>query len=116
MYVDYKALGQRMKQYRKRKGMTQERLAERLDISVSYVSRVERGAVKVSLETLAKIAAVLEVSPADLLGGMAKNDFNYLNRELAEIVQNMDAEKIRLLTNIAKSIEEFKIPGGSEPS
>jgi transcriptional regulator with XRE-family HTH domain len=46
--------------------MTQEVLAERADISVSFLSMIERGERAPHIETLAHIAGALEVNLADL--------------------------------------------------
>ena len=43
MNVDYGAIGQRIKQVRRSRDMTQERLAEALSVSVGYISQIERG-------------------------------------------------------------------------
>ena len=42
MNVDYGAIGQRIKQVRRSRDMTQERLAEALSVSVGYISQIER--------------------------------------------------------------------------
>lgn len=47
--IDYKAIGRRIAFYRKKEHYTQATLAEKLDISESYVSQVECGKVKISL-------------------------------------------------------------------
>lgn len=60
MSIDYKIVGSRIKTKRKERGLTQERLAELLDVSVGYVSQLERGVTKVSLDTLAAIGVLLE--------------------------------------------------------
>ena len=56
MNVDYKLVGKRIQAARKQSGMTQETLAEKLDVSIGYVSQVERGVTKISLDLLAAIA------------------------------------------------------------
>ena len=50
MRIDYKLIGNRIKTERKKSGITQEVLAEMLDVTVGYVSQVERGITKISLE------------------------------------------------------------------
>jgi len=107
MVVDYKLIGQRIKERRVEKGLTQENIAEILDISFSYVSRIERAAVKINLETLVKIAAILEVEPIYLIEGTVKISENYLKSELAEIISCFDSEKMELLLEIARSINRF---------
>jgi transcriptional regulator with XRE-family HTH domain len=46
--------------------MTQEQFAERLDISVDFLSLIERGSNASSFETLERIAKRLRISVADL--------------------------------------------------
>ena len=58
--------GQRILGIRLKKGMTQERFAELLDISVDFLSLIERGRNAPSFETLEKMAKRLRVEPRDL--------------------------------------------------
>lgn len=64
--MDQKAIGRRIKLAREQRGLTQEELAEALDMSPMHISVLERGAKPPKLETLVNIANVLHVS-ADLL-------------------------------------------------
>ena len=52
MSVDYAAIGQRIKGRRREQKRTQEWLAEQLQVSVGYISQIERGVTKVNLDTL----------------------------------------------------------------
>lgn len=106
MLIDYVAIGRKIKNKRKSKALTQEKIAEQLDISISFISRIERGAVKISLETLVKIASCLEESPTYFLDSSVKKNGIYLQGELAEIVAEFCPKKMKLLVAIAKSIEE----------
>ena len=47
MSIDYKLIGSRIKSERIRQKITQEKLAESLDVSVGYVSQLERGITKI---------------------------------------------------------------------
>lgn len=60
------SVGRRVRQLRNRAALTQEQLAERAQISVSFLSMIERGERAPHLETLEKLAIALEV-PVDLL-------------------------------------------------
>ena len=62
--------GKRLKNLRKISGLTQEKLADKIDMSIDSVSNIERGIHGPQLETLEKIAAVLDIRLMDLL------DFN----------------------------------------
>ena len=74
MSIDYKLLGKRIKNARLATKKTQEQSAEYLDVSVSYVSQLERGVTKISLETLAQYAAFIEADIAELITGAAVTD------------------------------------------
>lgn len=43
MALDYHIIGERLKKARVEKNMTQEKLAEQLDVSIAFLSRIERG-------------------------------------------------------------------------
>lgn len=55
------SVGRRVRQLRNRASLTQEQLAERAQISVSFLSMIERGERSPHLETLEKLAFALEV-------------------------------------------------------
>ncbi len=54
--IDYKAVGKRIKTVRRNKGLSQKALAAVVDINATNLSHIERGATKLSLPTLVKIA------------------------------------------------------------
>lgn len=56
-----RSVGRRVRELRTRAGMTQERLAERAEISVSFLSMIERGERSPHLETLDRLAYGLNV-------------------------------------------------------
>ena len=58
-----------VKRLRAKKKLSQKALADKVGISVSYVSMLERGQRSPPLETIEKMAKALSVSPAQLLGG-----------------------------------------------
>ena len=60
--VNYRALGERIQKRRQQIGLSQSDAPEKLDLSTSFYSRVERGEKIASLETLIKIAIHFELS------------------------------------------------------
>lgn len=58
--------GRRLRQLRRQEGMTQEQLAEEAQISVDFVSLLERGVSGASFETLEKLSAALGRSVEEL--------------------------------------------------
>lgn len=71
-------IGERIKQTRKRVGITQKELGERLMISQVRIAQYETGKRQPKIETLEKIAAALNVNVWDLYDGYTpRNDNNY---------------------------------------
>jgi transcriptional regulator with XRE-family HTH domain len=65
--MDYVAFGRQIRRYRQKMNLTQEHLAEKADISASFLGHIERGSRKASLETLINIANSLNVGTDKLL-------------------------------------------------
>ncbi len=61
-----KKLGERVRTLRRTRGLTQESLAEALDLSVAYVSLIERGGRNPPYTTVVAIARALGVSVAEI--------------------------------------------------
>ena len=62
----YKKLGKRIRTIRLQNKLSQEKLAELADLNVSFVSQIEHGATKFSLNTINKISDALDISLAEL--------------------------------------------------
>ena len=58
-----KALGKKIKQIRKSKNLTQEKLAELIGLEVPSLSNIETGKFAPSVDTLQKLCAVMDVEP-----------------------------------------------------
>lgn len=62
-----KAFGKRLASLRKANGLTQEQLAYSSGIDRSYVGKIERGQVNLTLQKLYLLAKCLQCSPCELL-------------------------------------------------
>lgn len=60
--------GANVRQYRKAEGLTQDDLAEKADLSLDMIGRLERGVTAPSFETIERLAAVLNIPEAVLFG------------------------------------------------
>lgn len=69
--LDYGKMGMRIRQVRKAKGWSQEELAKKCGISMSFLGHIERGTRIMSLETFVSICSVLEAGADELLWGIA---------------------------------------------
>jgi ribosome-binding protein aMBF1 (putative translation factor) len=59
--------GQHVRQLREASGLTQEQLANDMNVEISQISRIELGKVNTSLCTIVKLAEMLKISPSKLL-------------------------------------------------
>ena len=106
MALDYSIIGERLKKARLAKNMTQENLAEQLDVSVAFLSRVERGHSHLNLNRLTQVCELLDVSEGYILSGSSENSESYLEEDFKKLLANCSPEKQRLIYNIAKTIAE----------
>ncbi len=104
MALDYTIIGQRIKKARLAKNLTQEDLAEKVDISVAFLSRVERGNSHINLRRLNQLCNLLDVTEGYVLNGASSNSNNYLNKEFSELIKKCSPEKQKLIYNVAKAI------------
>ena len=104
--MDCKELGKRIKNARLNQKLTQEQFAELLDISVSYVSLIERGSRNATVETLLAIADALHVSVASLLQGDQHRDEEQTTL-WHQLTQNRTAEEKDMILQTVKTIVTF---------
>ena len=69
--LDYGKMGLRIRQVRKAKGWSQDELAKRCGISMSFLGHIERGTRIMSMETFANICTALDAGADELLWGVA---------------------------------------------
>lgn len=67
MYIDYIAIGTRIRHHRLQKCITQEELAFQIETSAAYISNIECGKKKPSLQKLIQISEVLDVTINDFV-------------------------------------------------
>ena len=106
MAIDYSVIGSRIKQARLAKNMTQEDLADKIDISVAFLSRVERGNSHINLKRLNQLCGLLDVSEGYLLNGASSSSENYLDKEFTQLIKSVSPEKQKLIYKVAKVIAE----------
>ena len=85
--MDYKKIGQFISTLRKNKKLTQEQLANKLNITKNAVSKWERGLGLMDLSLLKPLSEILEVSITELLSGEKFDEENII-QNTEEIVEN----------------------------
>ena len=107
--MDQKKIGSFLKELRKEKGITQEELAEQLNVSGRTVSRWETGNNMPDISILIELAELYDVSIPEIVNGERKNES--MNEEVKEVAQSLsdyaDLEK----ENILKQIRNLSIMG-----
>ena len=68
MKLDFKAIGQNVRRFRRTKGLTQAQLAEMIGVTDQHISHIECGHTSLSLYAFVNLAVALSVDLNDLLG------------------------------------------------
>ena len=103
----YKMIGIRVREERKNLGLTQEELAERVDLSSNFLGHIERGTKKASLETIKKLSDGLEIPIRNLFGKAEKykpQKKDSLIRKIYLVTKNKNPSDKKLILKIAKRL------------
>lgn len=96
MALDYRIIGSRIQTRRKSKGVTQEAMAEALDFSVGFISQVERGVTKLSLDSLYDITQYLGCQISDIVDDADYRNTAYFQTEFNAIYELLSPDDQRL--------------------
>ena len=102
--MDYYKIGQRIRRYRKAVCMSQEQLAERVNISVTHMSHIETGNTKLSLPVLVDISKALEVRTDELLFD-SPSPKEISMTELNSILETCTSEQLCVIVETVKAIK-----------
>ena len=97
-----KALGKKIKQIRKSKNLTQERLAELIVLEVPSLSNIETGKFAPSVDTLQKLSDVLDVDPWEFYYFSEVSEEKMVS-EINFAIKN-DARLLKIVYSFLKSI------------
>lgn len=92
-----KLLGKRIKELRKEAGLTQEKLAELIDIETTSLSGIESGRHFPSLPTIEKIANKLNVELKALFDFSHLKSIDKMKEEIVENIDKISDEKIKFI-------------------
>lgn len=102
-FMDYYAIGQRIRKNRKAHGLSQETLAEKVGISLTHMSHIETGNTKLSLPVLVAIATELDVRTDDLLYNEIETGRNSSIDSIIHILDTCTTQQIKIIENILKA-------------
>lgn len=87
--VELKAIGNRISERRKQLNLTQEQVAEKMNVSIQMVSNLERGNKAIKIENLLKISEILDMSTDYILTGKhTEKDVNAFLTRVSKLSDN----------------------------
>jgi len=102
--VNYRLLGEKIKRLRRNKGLTQEALAEKTNLTPSYIGQIERGERKLSVETLVQIGNILGASFDYLLQSDPRAKYDSALDELAAAFRGRTQNEIKMIIEVGRTI------------
>lgn len=103
--MDYYEIGQRIRKFRKAYNLSQEQLAEKVQISVTHMSHIETGNTKLSLPVFIDIANALSVQTDELLHDIPQNNKTNMKQEINEILDSCSMRDMYILLDVLLSVK-----------
>ncbi|WP_315110209.1 helix-turn-helix transcriptional regulator [Clostridium intestinale] len=100
--MDYTALGRRIREERLKLNLTQEQLAEQVDISTSYMGQIERGERNIALDTLVRMSNNLGVTVDYLLKDSVNTETNIFINQINQILSNRSSKDKQMALDVLK--------------
>ncbi len=104
--MDILELGKRIRTARRKKGMSQAELADKVGISVPYVSDVENGKKTIGVDIFMRIAEALQVSTDWLLRVDIPQNRHVNHSDAAELLEDCTSEEALMLLKIMASVKD----------
>ena len=103
--LNYHDIGKQIKIERIKQNMTQERLAEKVNISISHLSGIERGTTKLGLSAFFGIANALRISTDTLLCRSVDNSESrtILSNYISNIIEDCSKSELVVIEEVVKA-------------
>lgn len=111
--MNFNLLGCRIREKRMSQHMSQEKLAEIVDVSVTYIGAIENARKHPSLTTVVNIANALETTPDSLLSGSLYYDTPFCKNEFSELLQDCSLYERTVIMALAKFLKSVLRENGS---
>ena len=102
-----KVLGEVFKEYRVKNKLTQEKIEEKLGISVKYISRIENGTGGVKVETLVNYMNILGITPNVIFEKLIVNKQLESQLQLSKKASKLSEEKIDFVVSVIDLLENL---------
>ncbi len=103
--MDYYQIGRRIRRYRKAYGLSQEALAEKVNISATHMSHIETGNTKLSLPVLVGIATVLNVQTDALIYDEPMSGKPLASERVQKVFDACTEEQVLVLMETMESLK-----------
>lgn len=104
--VDYIELGKHIREFRKKRNLSQEMLASLVNLTPSAVGRIEEGERKITLAEFVGIANVLAVSAEELLYRRTAPEVQMSVPEIQEMLADCDSAELKAILEILQSAKK----------
>lgn len=104
--MDARKIGENLRAARRRAGLTQEKLAEQVQVSTVFISQLETGARAPSLDTLLALSARLHVTLDALVRGGEEAQPGAAAREVASLLKNCGPDRLALVLRVVRAMVE----------
>ena len=105
MSLNYHVIGQRIRNYRQQRNLSQNSVAEKIDKSATYISYIEGGIKHPSLETLVDLANLLGVTTDLLLGENLEHTRLVREMEYQLILHDCNDQERRFLVEATRALK-----------
>jgi len=102
--MEYRLIGNRIKAARQEKRMTQEKFAEFLGVSVSFISQVESGGKKFNLERITEVCKILDKPISYFIDGSTESLDDPKIADIVELLSTMNLKKLRLIRDLVRVV------------
>lgn len=103
--MDYYAIGQRIRKFRKAHGLSQEELAEMVGISTTHMSHIETGNTKLSLPVFVDIAQALEVRTDELLYDSSEAERSNAIDSISRVLDCCTSRQVKIIEDVVKTLK-----------
>ena len=103
-----KIIGQRIRNYRTQKGLSQEKLAELASCHPTYIGQLERGEKNATLESVEKIASAMDISLSELFDKLGKSGGNNIAAKCYDLVASKNEAEQKQLYKMLQEMDKYK--------
>lgn len=103
-----KIIGQRIRNYRTQKGLSQEKLAELAGCHPTYIGQLERGEKNATLESVEKIASAMDISLSELSDKLGKSGGNNIAAKCYDLVASKNEAEQKQLYKMLQEMDKYK--------